>query len=56
MTTPHQVYDELKFCPECGKELEIPPISPWKACFLHGEFLIKNDKVVWDFTKNLVKR
>lgn len=51
-----QAYDALKHCPECGKELEVSPISGWKACFLHGDFLLRDGVITWDFTKHLIKR
>jgi len=35
----------LKICPACGKELEIHPVSGWKACFLHGDFIISEDNL-----------
>jgi len=55
---PNEYYDKvIKFCPECGKSLERSPISGWYACFLHGDFVINSDgKIVWDYTKNLIKR
>ncbi len=46
----------LKFCPECGKELELCPISNEIACFLHGNFIIREDKLIWNYTKNLIAR
>jgi hypothetical protein len=50
------VYNFLKFCPECGKELEIDPLSGWKACFLHGDFTTTSEIIIWNFTSNLIKR
>ncbi|MFY3741616.1 MAG: hypothetical protein HMLIMOIP_002074 [Candidatus Nitrosomirales archaeon] len=49
-------YNALKFCPECGKELETHPISGWKTCFLHGDFEMFKYDIYWRFTKNLIKR
>lgn len=49
-------YRHIKFCPECGKELERTPISGWLACFLHGDFEIENGRLIWVFTVNLIKR
>jgi DNA-binding helix-hairpin-helix protein with protein kinase domain len=46
----------LKFCPECGKELENNPISGERSCFLHGDFVLRSGNVVWKFTENLIKR
>jgi len=50
----------LKFCPECGKELELNPVSNFLSCFLHGEFAIlqtvRDEKIEWSFTKNLISR
>ena len=52
-----KAYDALKFCPECGKEFEINPLSGWKACFLHGDFeTTKEGKIIWKFTKHLITR
>lgn len=56
VTTANTYYRFLKFCPECGKELENSPISGWLACFLHGDFTVENDFLVWSFTKNLIRR
>lgn len=51
------IYNALKFCPECGKELEIHPISGWKACFLHGDFVYREStqQIIWTYTTNLIK-
>lgn len=51
-------YRHLKFCPECGKELEKDPINGNFACFLHGDFLLRDDgrRIVWHYTKHLIKR
>jgi hypothetical protein len=49
-------YKFLKYCPECGKELERDPIAGTNACFLHGDFVIRNDSIVWKFTKNIIPR
>lgn len=50
----------IKFCPECGKELELDPITNLLACFLHGDFSIcirdSDEKIEWKFTRNLIKR
>lgn len=51
-----KVFDQLKFCPECGKELEIDPIAMRLACFLHGEFVLGKTTIIWNYTKNLIKR
>lgn len=32
----------------CGKELEVNPNTGWKACFVHGDFEIRAETVVWD--------
>lgn len=50
------VYNQLKFCPECGKRLERNPISGNSACLLHGDFRQFGDEIQWDFTKNLIRR
>ena len=49
-------YNWIKYCPECGKCLERNPISGWLSCFLHGDFVIAESLVVWEFTKNLIVR
>lgn len=36
-------YNLIKVCPVCGKELEIHPLTGWKACFLHGDFIVSED-------------
>lgn len=50
------VYDRYKkvakFCPECGKPLQRNPTSAWEACFLHGDFVIEGQAIIW---KDLVK-
>lgn len=47
----------LKFCPECGKELERNPISFRWSCFLHGDFAIHDGSfLVWVYTEIIVKR
>jgi hypothetical protein len=56
MTELIHAYNALKFCPECRKPLEIDPLSGWKACFLHGDFIMREDAITWNFTKNLIKR
>ena len=56
MVLVFEAYNALKFCPECGKELEIHPNSGWKACFLHGDMKVVDDIITWDFTKHLIKR
>lgn len=53
---PLDYYNHVKFCPECGKELEIDPISGWKACFLHGDMEVQSNLIVWRYTKHLIKR
>ena len=49
-------YKYLKFCPECGKELEQNPINSNYSCFLHGDFQVRDRKIVWKYTENIVKR
>lgn len=46
----NDAYLNLKYCPECGKELERNPNSTYLACFLHGDFNIVDGKIVWDYT------
>lgn len=42
-------YDEaIKFCPECGKDLEINPNSGWKSCFVHGSFSTYVATIIWE--------
>jgi hypothetical protein len=40
-------YNKIKTCPVCQKELEINPITEFKACFVHGDFEIQGHKIVW---------
>lgn len=51
-----EYYQYLKYCPECGKELERNPLNGESACFLHGDFEPNNNKIVWRYTENLIKR
>ena len=50
-----KVYNFLSRCPECGNTLEIHPASGWKACFLHGDFQIVDDRIAWNYTKHLYR-
>lgn len=54
--SPNSVYPHIKFCPECGKELEHHPVSGWKACFLHGDMVVRAGHIIWEFTENLIDR
>lgn len=31
----------LQYCPMCGQKLETHPVNHNKACFVHGDFLVK---------------
>jgi hypothetical protein len=44
-----KVYNGLRYCPACGKELKIHPVIGWKACFLHGNLVVRDDVIVWDY-------
>jgi hypothetical protein len=44
-------YNMLNCCPVCQKDLEINPLSGFKACFMHGDFVIKEDKITWRYMK-----
>ena len=33
-----KVYETLKYCPVCGKELEDHPLADARSCFVHGDF------------------
>jgi hypothetical protein len=50
-----EIYDLLKFCPECGKELEQNPIEGSKACFLHGDLLLRKDQLIWQPMKTFMR-
>jgi hypothetical protein len=39
-----RVIQSLKFCPTCGKELDIHPATGQLACFLHGEFEVVEEQ------------
>lgn len=49
-----QIYRQLSVCPFCAKKLEINPLSGNKACFVHGDFIVKTVdgkiKVEFDLT------
>lgn len=48
------IYNELQVCPFCNKRLEINPNSGNKACFAHGDFIVKSidGKVTIEFSIN----
>lgn len=50
----YQVF--LKYCPECGGILERHPSEVIYSCFLHGDFRIVKDVIVWDYTKHIINR
>lgn len=47
-----KVYDALKYCPECGRELDTESENMdgtfQRACILHGDFFIRDNKIVWE--------
>lgn len=46
-----RIYKALKFCPVCGKNLEIHPLAGTMSCFSHGDFIVKvlKDEVTVEF-------
>jgi hypothetical protein len=41
MSLGFKIYNALKVCPFCTKELEIHPLAGTKSCFRHGDFIVK---------------
>jgi hypothetical protein len=46
----------LKYCPECGGLLEQNAVMPKYSCFLHGDFELEKDVIIWNRTKHLINR
>lgn len=47
----------LKYCPECGEQItERHPVKGSRSCYLHGDFTIVGNEVVWRYSENLIKR
>lgn len=43
----------IKFCPICGKELEMHPSTGVPACFAHCDIVVIDDRLVIDVMPNL---
>lgn len=43
----------MRFCPVCGKPLEIHPSAGMPACFLHGDVVIRHDGVFFQIAGNI---
>jgi hypothetical protein len=50
--TTSNAYSRLKHCPECGQELDLDTTCGDAACWFHGDFVIENDKIVWNYVKD----
>lgn len=38
------VFYRLRVCPFCGKKLEVHPAARTMSCFLHGDFIIRDER------------
>lgn len=51
-----QDYEQLKYCPVCGKRLKASPNSGLKCCFAHGDFDCVRRSIVWATSQLVAKR